>query len=69
MTKKRKPDMDMSDLGFDEALARLIQTAPEEVADEAARLKREQEEVKAYVEERRDSIERGARRSSRRFRL
>jgi hypothetical protein len=31
--------MDMSNLGFDEALARLIQTDPEEVADAVERMK------------------------------
>lgn len=67
--KKRKPDMDMSDLGFDEALARLIQTDPKEAQDAADSVRRDDEEARRYVEERRDSIERGARRSRARFRL
>lgn len=61
--------MDMSDLGFDEALARLIQTDPKEAQDAADSVKRDAEGVRKYVEERSDSIERGARRSRSRFRL
>lgn len=61
--------MELSNFGFDEALSRLIQTDPQEVEEaiEAAKLK--EEEVSRYVEERRDSIARGARRSRARFRL
>ena len=61
--------MDMSDLGFDEALARLIQTDPQEAEEAADSVKRGDQEARKYVKERDDSIERGARRSRARFRL
>lgn len=66
---KRKPDKDMFDLEFDEALARLLQTSPEEVEGLIETIKKDDEGVKAYVEERRDSIQRGALRSKHRFRI
>jgi hypothetical protein len=61
--------MDMSNIGFDEALARFIQTDPAEAEAAAESVRREDEEVRKYVKERSDSIERGARRSRARFRL
>jgi hypothetical protein len=64
---KRKPDKDMFDLDFDEAMARLMLTVPEEVEDMVEAIKKEDEGVKAYVEERQDSIRRGARRTKHRF--
>jgi hypothetical protein len=67
--KKEKPDMDLSDMGFDEALARFIQTDRDEVEDAMNRVDRDDREAREYVEERRESIKRGARRSRARFRL
>ena len=61
--------MDMSNLGFDEALARLIQTDPKEIEDAADSVKRDDKEVREYVQERRESIAKGARRTSHRFRI
>lgn len=69
MAKKGKPKVDLSNLGFDETLARLIQTDPTEVADTADKVKREDEEVSKYVRERRESIARGARRTNHRIRI
>lgn len=66
---KRKPDEDMSDLGLEEALVRLMQTDPEELAAEIEAVKNKNREVEEYVEERRDSIRRGAFRTKHRFRL
>lgn len=65
----RKPSSDISDLGFDEALARFMQTDKQELADTKERIEREDEGVTAYVEERRESIRRGARRTGSRFRI
>jgi len=67
--RKRKPNKDMSDLGFDEALARLIQTDKKELMDAKERVDKEVNEVGKYVEERRESIQKGARRTGKRFRL
>lgn len=69
MSERKKKPSALSDLAFDEALARLIQTDPKELADTLDKIKREDREVKEYVEERRQSIRRGARRAKKRFRL
>ncbi len=61
--------MDLSGMGFDEALARFIETDREEVEDAMKGVERDDREVREYVEERRDSIRRGARRAGKRFRL
>ena len=63
--RKRKPRL--SDMSFDEALARFIQTDPKEVADEIDEIKRRDREVSEYVDERRKSIRKGARRANKRF--
>jgi hypothetical protein len=65
-TRKRKPPASL-DMPFEEAVARLLQTDPREIADAHERLKRAQEDTKKYVEERRDSIRQGARRSPARW--
>jgi hypothetical protein len=69
----RKPHKDRSEpflgMSFDEAVKRLVQTDPKELEDAFAETQRESEEVKPYVEERRESIRKGARRTSKRFRL
>lgn len=59
----------MSDLGFEEALTRLLRTDPEELASEIEKTKEKDREVSEFVEERRDSIRRGARRTKHRFRI
>jgi hypothetical protein len=64
--KKRKP---VSEMGFNEALARFVHADPKEVEDEIEKLKREEREAAEYVEERRESIRRGTRRAPKRFRL
>jgi hypothetical protein len=69
MTKKRKPNALLHDLGLDEALARFIQTDKREVEDVIDRVIREEQAVSDYVEERRDSIRKGARRTGTRFRI
>lgn len=69
VAKHRKPNADISDLSFDEALARLIRTDNKELADAKDRIDSEDEGVRQYVEERRESIRSGARRSRDRFRL
>jgi hypothetical protein len=67
--KKRKPSADISDLGLGEALARLLQTSRAELADVVEQVDREDKQVSDYVEERRKSIKKGARRTGSRFRL
>lgn len=64
--RKKKPSLDMP---FEEALARFISTDPKELEDEIAKVKADAEETERYVEERRQSIKRGARRAPKRFRL
>ncbi len=60
--------MDMSNLGFDEALARLIQTDPQELADFHARVAKESEEVTRHVEQQTEDIRSGGRRFRKPFR-
>jgi hypothetical protein len=69
MTKKRKPNALLNDMGFDEALARFMQTEKREVDGVIERVIREEQAVTDYVEERRESIRRGARRTGSRFRI
>ena len=57
------------DMPFEEALARLLQTDPAELADSVKETREKEKEVERYIEERRDSIRRGARRAPKRFRL
>ena len=47
----------------------ILQTDKKELENETERVKREADEVGEYVDERRDSIRRGARRSKHRFRI
>jgi hypothetical protein len=54
---------------FDKALRRLAQTDPKELKDAFAEAQRESDEVKRYVEERKESIRKGASRAAKRFRL
>ena len=66
--KKREPPLTLS-LGFEEALARLAQTDPKDIAAAYEQLQRDDKDVDRYVEERERSIRNGARRAGKRFRL
>ena len=66
--KKREPPLVLN-IGFEEALARLVQTDPKEMADTYEQVRRDEEEVEKYVAEREQSIGRGVRRAAKRFRL
>ncbi|MFN3818539.1 MAG: hypothetical protein ACK4R0_06030 [Blastomonas sp.] len=66
--KKGKPDMDMSNLGFDEALARLIQTDPKEIANLHERVAKDAKEIESDAKEHFDDIKSGGRRFKRPFR-
>jgi hypothetical protein len=68
MTKRDKEPTDL-EMDFGEALRRFIQTDPKELADLAEEAQRKGENVERYVQERIDSIRRGARRAPKRFRL
>jgi hypothetical protein len=54
---------------FGEALARFIQTAPKELEDAHDETRRAEKEAERFIEERKESIAKGARRAPRRFRL
>ena len=69
MTKKRKKGADLHDLSFQEALGRFLNTDPKELEEEIERVKRKQEAAEQYVEERKKSIRKGARRANKKFRL
>ena len=69
MSDKEKPPHPMADWPFDEAMARLLQTDPKEIADAHQRVREGQEQVTKYAEERRDSIRSGVRRAPNRFRI
>lgn len=69
MTKPKSNRSAKIETEFDEVVARLLQTDKKELEDEIAKTKREADEVGKYVEERSDSIKRGARRTKHRFRL
>jgi hypothetical protein len=57
------------DMGFMEALRRFAQTDPDELAEAKKKAEEEIREVDQYVEERKESIRRGARRTKHRLRL
>jgi hypothetical protein len=69
VTKKKVPDAQKSSSDFDEAASTAIRNGLNQVDEVAEGVSRADEEVRKYVEERRDSIARGARRSKSRFRL
>lgn len=69
MTKPKTVRTDKIETEFDEVVARLLQTDNKELEDEIAKTKREADEAGKYVEERSDSIKRGARRTKHRFRI
>ena len=66
-----KPEKPSSpDLNFSEALARLVQTKPGEIAEIIARdLDEGMKRIEARIREAREEINRGARTSRKRFRL
>jgi len=66
--KKRKADMDAPSFGFDELLARLIQTDPSELADAHERVVKEAKAIERYVEEQREKIKSGGRQFHKPFR-
>jgi hypothetical protein len=67
MAKRKKPfHLDMS---FDKALRRYAQTNPKELADLIEEANRAGEDAEKFIQERIDSICRGARRAPKRFRL
>ncbi len=62
--------MDYSNMAFDEALARLIQTDPEDLADHKDRVEQRVGATKRSVEEAREQIRRGGQREpTKRFRI
>lgn len=61
MTQRKKPPPDFPAIPFDEALSRLLQTDPAELAHHRARVLKRQEEVHERVKERRKNIRRGIR--------
>lgn len=60
--------MDMSNIGFDEALARLIQTDPKELADVHERVARDAEEIERDAKKHFKDIRAGGRNFKRPFR-
>ena len=69
MTSAPKKKRKLFGMAFDEALARLLQTDKKELEDTVDQVRREEAEAERYVEERRESIRKGARRAPKRFRL
>lgn len=67
MNAKRKKSP-YADMDFEEALKRLAQTDPDEIKDEIEQVRKRQEEIREYIKERGESIQRGARRARVRFR-
>ena len=65
----KKPPEPSLDMPFDEAMKRLIQTDPGELADAHERIRQEQAEVRARVKEARNDINRGIRPPGRKLRL
>jgi hypothetical protein len=55
-------------LSFAEALARLVQTDPRELEQAYEKARRAEAEARQFIEERKASIRKGARRSAGRFR-
>jgi hypothetical protein len=58
----------LEELSFGEALARLIQTDPRELQQAYEQARKAEAEAQRFIEERKASIGRGARRSTGRFR-
>ena len=58
---KRSPDMDISDLGFDESLARFMQVKPLELASAHERVVKRGQEIRENVEQQKNLIASGGR--------
>ncbi|WP_239807170.1 hypothetical protein [Croceicoccus hydrothermalis] len=67
--KPEQKNKKLSNTGVEEPLTGVIESRADEARNIAEKIKRDDEEVKKYVNERRDSIRRGARRSRNRFRF
>jgi hypothetical protein len=65
--KKRDKDPPELDMEFGEALKRFVQTDPKELSDMIEEAKRRGEAIDEYIEERKRSIRRGARRAPKRY--
>jgi hypothetical protein len=66
--RKRKPRA-LSGMPFDEALARLIQTDPKEIADALERNKERADDIERSVAERRERLRAATRGPKKKFRL
>lgn len=64
---KDKPDL--AGDALQEALLRLAENAPDDVRKIIEQIRNDEEKAKQYVEERRESIHKGARRAPKSFRL
>jgi hypothetical protein len=69
MAKEKKRRSESLETEFEEVVARLLQTAPEELDDALARVRRKQAEVRKGVEQINRDIERGFRTEGKKFRL
>lgn len=71
MTDRKKPSRPppFPDMPFGEALARLLQTDPEELAQAVDETRKKEEEVDRWIREQEEVIRRGGRRSKARFSL
>jgi hypothetical protein len=58
---KRAPDMDISDLGFDESLARFMQAKPIELASAHERISAYSQEIRQNVAKQKGLIDAGGR--------
>ncbi|WP_224543117.1 hypothetical protein [Mesorhizobium sp. CA16] len=68
MSKKLKRAVGLKGMPFGKALERLFRVDPKEIESEIEKTKRKEGENERYVEERHESIRRGARRAPRKFR-
>jgi hypothetical protein len=59
--EKRTPDMDISDLGFDEALARFMQVMPSELESASERVAKRGSEIRNNVIKQKNIIGTGGR--------
>jgi len=70
MIERKRKSRAFPDMSFDEALARLIQTKPEELAEEAvSNVLKDRERAKKRIADARKEIQDGARPRKGRFRL
>ena len=69
MKNAKKQTGGLFGMAFAESLARLLQTDKRELNDAYDQARRDEMEAQRYVEERRESIHKGARRAPKKFRL